>query len=281
MKTGLILEGGAMRGLYSCGIMDVMMEQGIEFDGIVGVSAGACFGCNYLSRQPGRAVRYNARFAKDPRYCSFRSLIKTGDLYGAEFCYRTVPEQLDVFDVETFRASKTAFYVVVTDAETGRPVYRQLKNADRTDLEWMRASASMPLVSHPVELEGRKYLDGGVSDSIPLAFFENMGYHRNIVILTRPRDYVKEPQKGLFLFGKYPGIRKAMARRHEMYNRQAELVRSREAEGRALVFAPEQPLPISRVSHDPEEMRAVYEIGRRAAEARMDEIKRFLRENEE
>ena len=193
MKKGLVLEGGAMRGLFTAGVLDVMLEHNIEFDGAVGVSAGACFGCNYKSKQIGRTLRYNKRFAKDKRYCSLYSLLTTGDLYGADFCYHEIPEKLDVFDEETYENNPMEFYVVCTDAETGEPVYHRIDTGNEENLEWIRASASMPVVSRAVEIGGKKLLDGGISDSIPLDWFTSIGYDRNVVVLTRPADYVKEP----------------------------------------------------------------------------------------
>lgn len=191
MKHGLVLEGGALRGLYSMGIVDVLMDEGITFDGVVGVSAGAALGCNIKSGQVGRALRYNMRFAKDWRYCSLRSLITTGDLYGAEYAYHKVPKEMDIFDVAAFNANPLPFWAVCTDVETGQAVYHLLEDAGDETYDWIRASASMPLCSRIVELDGRKLLDGGVADSIPLAFMEREGFDRNIVILTQPEDYVK------------------------------------------------------------------------------------------
>ena len=193
MKTGLILEGGAMRGLFSAGVIDVFMENGIEFDAAIGVSAGAAFGCNYKSRQPGRVIRYNKRFAKDPRFCSLRSLIKTGDLFGAEFCYHTIPDKLDLFDTQAYIDNPMDFYVVVTDIETGKAVYINSEEAGEDALECFRASASMPVVSKPVEIKGKKYLDGGIADSVPIQYFESIGSDRNVIILTQPIGYVKKP----------------------------------------------------------------------------------------
>ena len=147
MTPGLVMEGGAMRGMFTAGVIDILMENNIEFDGAIGVSAGASFGCNFKSRQIGRVIRYNKRFCRDKRYCSLSSLIKTGDLYGAEFCYRTLPDELDLFDVKTYSANPMPFYVVVTECDSGRPVYRAINKGDHEDLDWMRASASMPVVS--------------------------------------------------------------------------------------------------------------------------------------
>ena len=203
----------------------------IEVDGVIGVSAGATFGCNYKSKQIGRTIRYNMKYCNDPRYCSFRSLLKTGDLYGAEFCYHTLPEQLDIFDNETYEASPMEFYMVTTDVNTGEPVYYKCDKFDHEGLEWVRASASMPLVSRIVEVGGRQMLDGGISDSIPLQYFQSIGYNKNLVILTQPRDYVKKEK-----------------------------------------------LPIGRIEHHPERLKAVYDIGRETALEHLDEIKKFFQQ---
>jgi predicted patatin/cPLA2 family phospholipase len=279
MKRGLVLEGGAMRGLFTAGITDVMMEAGIDPDGLIGVSAGAAFGCNYKSRQPGRAIRYNARFAKDPRYSGIWSLLKSGDYFNAEFGYHIVPKQYDVFDDEAFENNPMEFIVVCTDVETGKPVYQTLTKADYDTYEWIRASASMPLASKVVEVGGRKLLDGGVSDSIPLAYAESMGYERNVVILTQPEGYVKKRTKLMPLMRlalrKYPEMIKAMDTRYLMYNRELDYVRQAEQEGRCLVIRPEGKIPIGHVSHDPDQMRLVYDMGRQMGEKRLEEILRF------
>lgn len=281
MKRGLVLEGGAMRGLFTAGITDVMMEVGIEPDGVIGVSAGAAFGCNIKSRQPGRAIRYNTRFANDPRYSGLRSLLKSGDYFNAEFGYHIVPKQYDIFDVETFEQNPMVFIVVCTDVLTGQAVYHRMDRVSFDELEWLRASASMPLASKVVEVGGRKLLDGGVADSIPLEYFEHIGYDRNVVILTQPAGFVKEPNKLMPLMRlglrRYPKMVEALAMRHEMYNRELEYVRQAEREGRCLVIRPEEKIPIGHISHDPEQMRRVYEIGRKMGERYIDRIKAFYR----
>lgn len=280
IKTGLVLEGGAMRGLFTCGILDVFLEQGVEFDGAVGVSAGACFGCNLKSRQPGRALRYNLRFAHDKRYCSVRSLLTSGDIYNADFCYRQIPDELDKFDYEALKKNPMEFYMAVTDINTGKPVYPKLTDGSRKELTWMRASASMPLVSRPVEIDGGKYLDGGMSDSVPLQFMESVGYNRNVVILTQPRDYVKPPNKLMWLMRimlrKYPKLLDAMANRHKMYNEETHHVFEQEKLGNAFVICPDEPLGISRMESDTKELQRVYDMGRKMALERLDEIRKFL-----
>ena len=223
MKKGLILEGGAMRGMFSAGVMDVLMEAGIEFDGIVGVSAGAVFGCNYKSKQIGRTIRYNMKYVRDPRYCSLSSLIKTGDMFGRDFCYNIIPNELDLFDNDTFKNNPVKFYVVATDINSGKALYQRIDSADEKGLEYMRASASMPLVSKPVVLDGKEMLDGGIADSIPLEFFVNKGYDKNLVILTQPKDYVKKKNRlirgGLFFETDYI-IGRAVQDRADLFQRQ-------------------------------------------------------------
>ena len=279
-KKGLVLEGGAMRGLFTCGILDTFMEEGVEFDGAVGISAGACFGCNLKSRQPGRALRYNLRFAGDKRYCSFRSLIKTGDIYNADFCYRKIPQELDPFDYETLKNNPMEFYMGVTDVETGKALFPQLVDGCDKELDWMLASASMPLAARIIEIDGGKYMDGGIADSIPLEFLQSKGYDRNVVVLTQPRNYVKKPNSLMplirLVYRKYPNFVHAVARRHEMYNAETRYVFEQEKLGNVLVLCPEAPLGISRIEKKGSELQRVYDMGKRIARERLDEIKEFL-----
>ena len=279
MKKGLVLEGGAMRGLWTAGVTDVMMEHDVWPDGLIGVSAGAAFGCNYKSRQVGRAIRYNTRFARDKRYSGLWSLVTSGDYFNAKFGYHVVPFEYDVFDTKTFEENPMQFIVVCTDVLTGQAVYHDMQHVSYEELEWLRASASMPLVSKVVEVEGHKLLDGGVSDSIPLSYFESIGYDRNVVILTQPLGYWKEPSKLMPLMRlslrKYPQFVKAMSERYLMYNKQLDYVAQAEAEGRCLVIRPDEKIPIGHISHDAEQMRRVYEIGRQVGKRYIEKIKEF------
>ncbi|MBQ5728797.1 MAG: patatin family protein [Bacteroidaceae bacterium] len=278
-KIGLVLEGGAMRGLFSAGVMDVMMEQGIPIDGIVGVSAGACFGCNYVTGQIGRAIRYNKQFAGDKRYCGFGSLLRTGNYYNAEFTYHIVPTQYDVFDTPTFEASPMEYHVVCTDVATGKAHYQLCQEGSHTLFEWIRASASMPLVAKMVEMNGKKYLDGGISDSIPLKFFQDKGYDKNIVILTQPEGYLKKPMPLLSVmkrkYRKFPELVKAMAQRHEMYNAQLEYVKAEERAGRCIVIRPHQSIEVGHFGISAEAMQHIYDQGREAATKVLDKLKAY------
>lgn len=270
-----------MRGLFTAGVIDVLMEHGIAFDGLVGVSAGSSFGCNYKSMQPGRVLRYNLKYCKDRRYMGLWSLLSTGDLVGAQFAYHTLPLELDVFDCETFERNPMEFHLVCTDVDTGAPVYYRMDRVDYDSLEWLRASASMPVVTRPVRVaDGRRMLDGGISDSIPLRYFRQQGFDRNVVVLTQPRDYRKKPAKGWafrLLMPYAPKIAEAMGRRHLMYNSQLDYLNKREAAGDTLVISPREPLPIGRIDTDRGRMKAVYDIGREAGEERLEAVRNFLR----
>ena len=280
MKTGLILEGGAMRGLFTCGVLDVLMENGIRFDGGAGISAGAVFGCNYKSRQIGRAVRYNKRYCRDPRYCSIRSLLKTGDLYGADFCYRELPDVLDPFDRAAFAENPMEFYIGATDADTGEIRYHRCSDGSQRDMLWMRGSASLPMVSRAVEVDGFRLLDGGMTDPVPYRFMEQAGYDRNLYVLTQPRGYRKGKTKGLALMRlalrKTPKMAVVMAARSAVYNRQMDEIDEKERLGEILVLRPPEALGISRTEHDPAELERVYQIGRAQAEKALPEIRAFL-----
>ncbi len=279
MKTALIMEGGAMRGMFTCGVMDVFMENGIVFDGAAGISAGTVFGCNFKSRQVGRPIRYNKRFCRDPRYCSIRSLVKTGDLYGADFCYRKLPDVLDPFDRKAFAENPMAFYAGATDIETGKCVYHLCMDGGDQDMLWFRASASMPVVSRPVRINGREYLDGGISDAVPYRYMEVLGYGRNVIILTQPKGYRKKQEISFFMrlfLRRLPKIREAMAQRHEMYNQQMEELDRMEAEKAALIIRPPEDLRIGHTEKNPEELERVYQLGRKEAEKRLEDVRLWL-----
>ncbi|MBP3195380.1 MAG: patatin family protein [Butyrivibrio sp.] len=270
MKKGLVMEGGAMRGMFTCGVLDVLMENGISFDGAVGVSAGATFGCNIKSKQIGRAYRYNKKYCSDKRYHSISSFIKTGDIYNVPFCYDELPYKLDRWDIETFKNNPMEFFCVATDIVSGKPVYHKCLTGEKYDIEWIRASASMPIVSRPVKIDGGIYLDGGISDSIPLKFMEDNGYTDNLVIETQPLDYVKGRQKYMpvvrWSLRKYPNMIKCMEKRYIMYNEEKKYIREKEEKGLVRVIRPKEPLNISAIEKNPAEIERVYRLGREAGE---------------
>lgn len=279
-KTGLVLEGGGMRGLFTAGILDVLMENNVTFDGVVGVSAGATFGCNFISHQIGRTLRYNMSQRKNPKYMGIRSLIKTGDYVGGEYAYHVLPTKLDVFDFEAFEKNPTEFHVVTTNVRTGEAIYHRIDKVDYTGMEWIRASASMPIISRPVAIGDYEMLDGGIADSIPLRYFESEGFKRNIVILTQPKGFKKKLTKLMPVFKatmrKYPAIIEGMSKRHLMYNRELDYISQQQMAGKCLVICPSDTLPIGRTSLNAKKMQHVYDMGRKAGEDNLEAIRKFI-----
>ena len=280
MKTGLIMEGGAMRGMFTAGVLDVLMENGLVTDGAIGVSAGAVFGCNYKSHQIGRVIRYNTEYCNDKRYASFKNLFKTGNLYSEQFCYHQVPEKLDPFNEAAFAASPMDFFVVCTDVKTGEPIYHKCRKGDAEDVRWMEASASMPLAAKIVKIGHYGLLDGGVADSIPVRFFESIGYKRNLIILTQPKGYTKKKNKFLpairAKYFRYPAFVEAVADRHERYNETLSYISMLEQAGKDYVIRPPIPLEIGAMERDPAQLRRVYETGRAVAQIQVEKIRDFL-----
>lgn len=269
-----------MRGMFTAGVLDVMMENGITYDGIIGVSAGAAFGCNYKSKQIGRAIRYNMKYCNDKRFAGIGSLIKTGNIFNTEFAYGDVPLKYDVFDFDTYQSNPLDFYVVCTDIETGEAVYHNYGGKDDHGFDWIRASASMPLVSQIVEIEGRKLLDGGAADSIPIKQFEEMGYERNVVVLTQPAGYQKKPNSLMPLihlkYRKYPKLIETMENRHIVYNQTLAYIEQQEKQGKLYVIRPKESLQVGKVEKNPDKLKKVYDMGRETATLQMEQIKEYL-----
>lgn len=280
-KNGLVLEGGGLRGIFTSGILDAMLDEEISFDGMIGVSAGALFGCNFKSKQKGRALRYNVLLKDDSRYMGWRTLLKTGNIVSDHFSYHVVPFEIDVFDAKTFRENPIDFWMVSTDIENGEPIYHRMDEFTHEELEWMRASASLPILSRPVHIGDKVMLDGGIVNSIPLKKFQEMGYGRNVVVLTQPLGYFKKPTKILWAFKlfcrKYPKVAECMARRHEMYNEQLRYLQEQEKAGNVLLLYPEKPLGIGRTERNEQKMRAIHADGYELAMEMMPKIKDFLK----
>ena len=277
VRTGLVLEGG-VRGIFTAGVLDVFLENGVTFDGLIGVSAGAIHGCSYLSGQKGRSIRYYRRYVADPRFMSFRSWLTTGDYIGAEFCYHTLPDELDVYDHDAFLRNPTAFYAVCTNVETGLPEYIRMRDM-RGQIEYLRASASLPYFSRVVALGGRKYLDGGCADSIPLDAARDLGYGRNVVVLTRDAAYRKSPELTALakvVYRRYPAFVRTLEKRAEMYNTQLAQVAELEKAGDIFVIRPEAPLPIRRLESSPDKVQIAYDLGRAAALKALNDLKAWL-----
>lgn len=279
MATALVLEGGAKRGIYTAGVLDVLLENDILADAVVGVSAGAIHGCSYASLQAGRSIRYNMEYGNDYRFMSFKSWLLTGNVVDTEFCYHELPEKLDVYDNEAFKKSGIAFYAVCSNLETGKPEYLLCRDMF-ADIEVLRASASLPLASKIVEARGMKLLDGGITDSIPLKAAQNLGYDKNIVVLTRPEGYRKKPTPLQWLiklvYRRYPNFVKTMIKRDDMYNEELDYVASEEKVGRALVFRPSKLLKVAKMERDLNKVQEMYELGRSDALAALDKIRAYM-----
>ena len=279
MKTGLVLEGGGKRGIYAAGVLDVLLENNIWTDGLIGTSAGAVNGCSYVSNQYERNLRYNIRFAKEKRYMSIYSLITTGNVVGTDFAYNILPNKLEVFDYDAFEKSPVAYYVTCSNVETGKAEYIQCKSLRGKNMDYLRASASLPYVSQIVEIDGKKYLDGGICDSIPLKAFQNMGYEKNLVVLTRPKGYIKKPENNLLAnlyYRKYPAFVTALRNRYAVYNRTLKYIEQQEKQGNILVLRPSESIRVGRMEQDPERLKQMYELGKNDAGQMLDAIASFL-----
>lgn len=278
MKVGLVLEGGGMRGLYTAGVLDAFLDAGIKVDGLVSVSAGALFGVNFLSGQRGRALRYNKRFIRDKNYISLLSWLKTGNMVNREMAYYKIPMELDIFDQEAFAQSDVPFYVTVTNLETGQAEYPKIDHVF-DQMEYLRASSALPLISQIVEIDGKKYLDGGLTDSIPVDFAKSLGFDKLIVILTQPLDYRKKASSGRLyrlFYKEYPKFVEVASKRYQHYNDTVEKIIRMEEVGEIYVIRPEQSLAVRRLERDPEKLEAVYTLGFQDSQKQLMELKHYL-----
>ena len=277
-KTALILEGGAMRGLYSAGVLDVFMENNIKADVVYGVSAGALFGLNYKSRQIGRALRYNLKYAKEKNYMGLYSLITTGDIMNREFCFKKLVYELDKLDFETYKNNPVDFYAVVTNLRTGNPEYIKIDDAQK-DMEYFRASGSMPFVSNPVEIDGNLYLDGAISDAVPFKKVLETDCEKIIVVLTRPLGYRKKmsflPYK--LVYGKYPKFIETAKKYYKEYNAVMDLIEKYEAENKIVVLRPSEFVRMKRIEKNTKKLQKIYDLGISDCTNKLDEIKEYLK----
>ena len=278
MSIGLVLEGGAMRGLYTAGVLDVFLDNNIKVDGIIGVSAGVLFGVNYLSKQKGRAIRYNKKFAKDKRYMGMRSFLTTGNIINRDFAYYEIPFKIDVFDEETFEKSDTDFWATVTNIETGEAEYLKLTNVFE-QMELLRATSAMPIVSEIIEIDGKKYLDGGVSDSIPVEKCKSMGYDKIIVILTRIIEYRKKKASSTLAkikYKEYPKLIETMENRYKKYNETVEKIIDMENKKEIFVIRPSKDLKIKRIEKDVDKLQAMYDLGVSDCKKQLEDLKEYI-----
>lgn len=283
MKTALILEGGAMRGLYTAGVLDILLEEGIETDACFAVSAGALFGINYKSKNKGRVLRYNLKYGGDARTMGWISLIKTGNLMHKEFWFEDIPFKLDPMDTEAYKNSKTKFVAVVTNMITGKAEYKSIYDLkNEVCMEYLRASGSLPFLSKPVEIDGIPYLDGGIADSIPVEEAIKEGYEKIIIVLTRPENYRKNGDiHGAELFyKKYPEFSKTLKNRNKMYNKQCELINKLQNESKIFVLRPSEFIDVKRTEKDKDKLKAMYSLGVKDCKSKLNELKDYLKSGE-
>lgn len=278
MKIGLVLEGGAMRGLFTAGVLDIFLDNNVEVTDVVGVSAGTLFGVNYVSKQRGRALRYNLKYINDKRYMNVKSWLKTGNLINKDFTYYKLPFQLDVFDNKTFKESPINFFATVTNIETGEAEFVKIKDAYK-QMETLRATSALPFISEIIEVGDKKYLDGGITNSIPVDFFEKQDFDKVIVILTRPITYRKEKTTGIqykMFYKKYPKLVEKLENRYKEYNDTVDKIVELEKEGKLFVIRPSENITIKRLEKDVEKLQKVYDLGLKDGNNIIEDLKQYL-----
>ena len=262
-RLGLVLEGGGFRAHYTAGVLDVLIDEKLPIEGVIGVSMGAIHGASFVSGQKGRSLEIYTRYAADERLWSLWRWVRTGNLIDPTFCYREIPDRLVPFDEEAFENSGKAFYACASNLETGRAEYLRLPNLT-DDIDGLRASASLPYVSPVVEFRGMKLLDGGCTERIPLAAFERMGFTHNIVIQTHPREHAvrdRDAWAAKWWYAKDPKFVESFQKSPEVYEATQRLIDERVQEGRVFSIRPERPIPVGRLSRDPEDVRCAYGLG--------------------
>ena len=281
IEAGLVVEGGGMRGVYTAGVLDYFMEKNLYFDDCYGVSAGACHISSYVSKQIGRSMKVTLDYINDKRYCSVNSLIKTGDMFGVEMLYDLIPNKLELYDYDTFNKFKGNFYSVVTNCKTGKAEYIKIKDMKK-DIIAVRASSSLPLLSRIVEINGKEYLDGGITDSIPIKKSIKDGHKKNVVILTRDKTYRKSKPKFLSFFKlkykKYPNLVKAIENRYKMYNETLDFIEEEKAKNKVFIIQPKLPVKISRIEKDKDKLKELYDQGYEDAKELYEDLMKFLEE---
>ena len=278
-KTCLVLEGGAMRGMYTAGVLDTLMQNNIKFDAIIGVSAGALFGINYKSNQIGRAYRYNMQYINDKEYIGLYSYLTTGNIMNKSFCFDKLVNELDKFDYQAFKNNKTKFYVVVTNLLTGTPEYQELTDLnDQNQMEYLRASGSMQYVSKPVKINNNYYLDGATGDSIPIKYMEKLGFNKIIVVGTRPEGYQKQykPQPSKIFYKKYPKFIKALSNRPSMYNETIKYIEKKANNHEIIFIRPSKDLKVKHIEKNKKKLSSLYTLGQNNTKEIISTINKYL-----
>lgn len=263
-NTGLVLEGGGMRGVFTSGVLDAFMKHEVYFPYVVAVSAGACNGLSYMSHQPRRARWSNIDMLQKYDYISLKSLIVNGSIFDPELIYERFPNEFFPFDYDAYEKNPATFEVVTTNCRTGRAMYLTERHDHRRLTQLIRATSSLPFVAHITQVDGIPMLDGGIVDSIPILRSIDTGHQENVVVMTRNRGYrssepdIKIPK---FLYGEYPRLRVALSRRTAAYNEQLDLVERMEDWGEIVVIRPQKPLEVGRITEDVAKLERLYEEG--------------------
>lgn len=279
-KIGLILEGGGMRGAYTAGVLDFFMDKDLEFDSCYGVSAGSVNACSYISKQRGRAFQIDVDYLDDKEYASAYNLLTTGNFFGTDMCYNRIPNELNPYDYEVFNQYKGDFYAVVTNCITGQAEYLKVTDL-KEQIDYIRASCSLPLMAEMVYVNGIPYLDGGIADSIPVRRSVRDGNRKNVIVLTRDISYRKKPNELQSIislkYKKYPNLVKAMSNRHKVYNMTLDYIKKQEEKGNILVIRPSSAVKIGRVEKDKRKITELYKQGYKDASKKYEEIVSFIK----
>ena len=281
-NIGIVIEGGGMRGIFTAGVLDYLMEKDINFPYVIGVSMGACNGSAYVAKQIKRSVRIPMTYLDDWRYLSLKSYLKEGNLFGMDFIFNKIPYELDPFDFETFEKSSKKFISVATSCETGKARYFEKSDMTRNVfLKSLEASTSLPFLSTMKEIDGEKLLDGGISDSIPVLKVYSDGYKKQVVILTREYDYIKKSSNLLKLitpiyYRKYPELAESIINRADKYNKTLEYIKKQEKAGNYFVIRPLEAIEMPRVGKDKDKLKKAYDLGYNQMEALYNDLKIFL-----
>ncbi len=281
-KTALVLEGGAMRSLYTSGVLDVLMQNNIEVDAVIGVSAGALTGANYISKQIGRSANINIKYCDNSKYIGLKALKQSKGLFGFNYLFNEIPEKENPFDEKTFNSNKCEFIVGATNCKTGKTEYFKQDIWEDKTKKIIQASSSMPLVSNMVDIDGIKYLDGAIECNIPIEWALENNYRKIIVVLTRDENYVKKSLSNKMkkaysiVYKKYPELIKTMCNRPEAYNNLTKKIKELEKQGRVLVLRPSSPIEVARLEKDKEKLKKLYEIGKNETNNKLEQIIEYI-----
>lgn len=279
-SSGLILEGGGMRGVYTAGVLEYFLENDLFFPYIIGVSAGACQGSSYIARQPGRNRQVTIDYVTHQDYISYRNLLLKKELFGMDFIFDKLPNELVPFDFETFNSAAETFLIGTTDCFTGEPVYFNKNDVPEDILKIIRASSTLPFMAPAIEFKGKTLMDGGISDPIPIRKAIADGVHKSVIVLTKPKGYRKKKSSFSWLpryvYKDFKGLHKALETRYKMYNETLDYIEALEAKNEVIVIRPSMNLKVGRVERNPDKLTQLYEVGYEDAKEKFAQVNDWL-----